>query len=90
MEHMPLTYPIFIMSYSLLQPFPNEESRLKNIVRPFTATVTRIKEIKTNKRLLNLKHYHIKIGLDFVSHFNHHLRHFYKLGRYFKDRSKQR
>lgn len=39
MEHMELTYPLWIMDYHLLQPFPNEESRLTNIVKPFTTMV---------------------------------------------------
>ena len=39
MAHMQLTYPIWIMDYTLLQTYPQEESRLSNIIRPFSAMV---------------------------------------------------
>ena len=31
LQHMGITYPIWIMEYCLLQPFPHEQSRLTNI-----------------------------------------------------------
>ena len=40
LEHMGVTYPIWIMDYQLLQPFPKEQSRLTNIFKPFSGIVS--------------------------------------------------
>ena len=40
LEHMGITYPIWIMEYYLLQPFPKEQSRLTNIFKPFSGIVS--------------------------------------------------
>ena len=39
LERIELTHPILIYDMSLLQRFPNEETRLKIHIRPFTLTV---------------------------------------------------
>ena len=41
MDHMDITYPVWIMGYHLLQPFPKEQSQLTNIFKPFSLTVYR-------------------------------------------------
>ena len=43
MNSLEITYPEWIVSVSLLQRFPNEESRLKIQIKPFTLTVNDLK-----------------------------------------------
>lgn len=50
-EHMELAlYPMYIGGFTLLQPWPAEENRLKIIVRPLDQWVSLESEyVKTNK-----------------------------------------
>lgn len=38
-QKMDLLYPLYIGNFLLLQPWPEEESRLKTPIRPFTLPV---------------------------------------------------
>jgi len=40
LKDIDLSYPIFIDDFTLMQPFPNEKSRLSDPIKPFTSTVS--------------------------------------------------
>ena len=38
-QHMQVVHPFWIMNMNLMQPYPQQEGRLTNIMRPFSSTV---------------------------------------------------
>lgn len=40
LEAIDLSYPVMVDTYTLMQPFPNETSRLDDPIKPFTSTVS--------------------------------------------------
>ena len=49
-QHLAKTYPMYITPVTLLQPWPNQESRLKVVIKPFDITVC-YAAFKHNQRL---------------------------------------
>ena len=66
LAYMELNYPLWIFDFSLLQPYPAEESYLYNLIRPFSLTVLKMLVTIFIAVLTNL----IAKGLDTVHRFN--------------------